>query len=265
MSRRTRHATAVLLAVALCCTAAGTAAAAATTTGGQPQTADVTPPAFVVTLAEDGDAEVTVTYTFDLTDDARQTAFEELRDNETAAQSFEDRFRTQLQGVASDAGNATGREMSITGVDVAFETDGETGIVGLTATWEGLAGANGDRLVVTEPFASGFEPDRTFAVVLPEGYTVEGVTVEPDRQDGGQVAWDAGSDLSGFKVTASPESSDGSDGDGGTDGEDGTATGGSDGTDGDGDASAGESGPGFGLAVAVLAVLAVALFAARRE
>ena len=126
MRRGTRHAIAALLAVVLCCTAVGTVAAApaSVTADGQLQTADVTPPAFVVALAEDGSAEVTVTYTFDLTDDARQAAFEELRDNETAAQSFEDRFRVQLQGVASDAGNATGHEMSITDVDVAFETDG---------------------------------------------------------------------------------------------------------------------------------------------
>ena len=46
---------------------------------------------------------------------------------EPRAQSFEDRFRVQLQGVASDAGNATGREMSIADVDVAFETDGGDG------------------------------------------------------------------------------------------------------------------------------------------
>lgn len=234
MRRRTRHAIAALLAVVLCCTAVGTVAAApaSVTADGQPQTADVTPPAFVVALAEDGSAEVTVTYTFDLTDDARQAAFEELRDNETAAQSFEDRFRVQLQGVASDAGNATGREMSITDVDVAFETDGETGIVWLTATWDGLAGVDGEQLTVTEPFASGFEPERTFAVVLPEGYTVDSVTPEP-------------------------ESSDDSDGDGGTDGDDGTAS--------DDDASNGESGPGFGPVVAVLAVLGVALLVARRQ
>lgn len=258
-----RNAHAVLLAAVLLCSAVGSAAAAPAMTGEQAQMEAASAPAFVVALAEDGSAEVTVTYTFDLTEDARQAAFEELRDNETATATFEDRFRQQLQGVASDAGNATGREMTITDVDVAFETDGETGIVELTATWEGLA-ATGDGLTVTEPFASGFEPDRTFIVTVPDGYAADSVSPEPDRRDGGQLAWDAGSELSGFELTATGDTStDSSDGESGN-GEDGTSADGGDDTSGD-DASAGESGPGFGPVVAVLAVLAVAGLAARRR
>ncbi len=218
---------------------------------------DANPPAFVVALAEDGSAAVTVTYTFDLSDDARQAAFEELRDNETAAAAVEERFGRQLGAVASDAGNATGREMSITGVDVAFATDGETGVVRLTATWDGLAATEGDGLTVTEPFASGFEPDRTFVVTVPEGYAVDSVSPEPDRRESGQLAWDAGSDLSGFELTATEDAStDGSDGESGDSG---------DGSSADGTASAGGSGPGFGPVVAVLAVLAVAGLATRRR
>lgn len=41
---------------------------------------DANPPSFVVTLAEDGSAAVTVTYAFGLSDDARQAAFETFID-----------------------------------------------------------------------------------------------------------------------------------------------------------------------------------------
>jgi len=231
-------------------------------TGQHAQTAEVSPPGFVVALQGDGSADVTVTYTFDLSDDARRAAFEELRTNETAAQSFEDRFRRQLGAVVRDTANATGREMSVTDVDIAFETDGETGIVRLTATWEGLAATDGDRLTVAEPFASGFEPERTFVVDVPEGYAVDGATPEPDERTDGRLVWTAGSDLSGFEVTASP--ADGNDdGPAGGGDSDVAAGGGSDGSD--GDSTPGESGPGFGPVVATLAVLAAALLAVRRR
>jgi hypothetical protein len=93
--------------------------------------------------------------------------------------------------------------MSVTDVDIAFETDGGTGMVRLTATWEGLAATDGDRLTVAEPFASGFEPERTFVVDVPEGYAVDGAAPEPDERTDGRLVWTAGSDLSGFEVTAS--------------------------------------------------------------
>lgn len=265
-----RRACTVLVATLLLCSAVGSAAAAPATTEQQAQTEDATSPVFVVTLRDDGSADVTVTYTFDLSDDVRQAAFEELRTNETAVRAFEDRFRRQLQGVASEAASATGREMSVTGVDVAVESDGETGIVRVTATWEGLAATDGDRLTVTEPFASGFEPDRTFVVVVPEGYAVDGVTPSPDERADGRVVWASGTDLSGFEMTASPADTStatpASDDDGGDSGDSNDDQGddSSDGDDGIG-GTTGQDGPGFGVTAGVLAVLAAALIAARRR
>lgn len=228
----------------------------------QAQTGDVSPPAFVVTVHENGSADVAVTYTFNLTDEGRQAAFQQLRDSETARQGFEDRFRQQLQTVASDAGNATGREMAVTAVDVGLETSGETGVVTVTATWEGLAATDGDSLTVTEPFASGFAPDRPFVVAL-DGASVESVTPEPTQRTDERLTWAKHSDLSGFEMVATtPESPTATPADGGT------ATDGGDGGDGDaetGDATPGGGGPGFGVVGALLAVVgAVALAAMRR-
>jgi len=171
--------------------------------------------------------------------------------------------RADIGRTDTDAGNATGREISITDVDIAFETEGETGVVRLTATWEGLAGTDGDQLTVTEPFASGFEPDRTFVVTVPAGYAVDEVSPAPDERSNGHLTWAPGSDLSGFDLSASPVEDETATDDGGeVDGSDTSADGDS---DTGGDESAGESGPGFGPVLAVVAVLGAALLAAGRD
>lgn len=253
MTDRPRPAYVVVLVAAILCATAGVAGA--TGTASDTQTGDVAPPAFVVTIHEDRPADVTVTYTFDLTDDARKDAFEELRTNESAESAFEDRFRQQLQGVASDAANATDREMSVTAVDVGFETSGDTGVVRVTATWDGLAVTDGEGRTVTEPFASGFEPDRRFAVLVPDGYAVDTVTPSPDERHTGQLEWAAGTDLGGFELAASPTAEAGADGSAGDDGSGGDSPVG---------ATPGDTGPGFGALVAVLGVLGTGLFWLRR-
>jgi PGF-CTERM protein len=218
----------------------------------QAQTGDVSPPAFVVTVYENGSADVAVTYTFNLTDEGRQAAFQQLRDSETARQGFEDRFRQQLQTVASDAGNATGREMAVTAVDVGLETSGETGVVTVTASWEGLAATDGDSLTVTEPFASGFAPDRPF-VVVHGGATVESVSPEPDDRTDERLTWATNSDLSGFElVVTPPEDGTATPADGDTTTDEGKAT--SDGDGQTGNTTPGGGGPGFGVVVGLLAL-----------
>ncbi|MEF8781539.1 MAG: PGF-CTERM sorting domain-containing protein [Haloarculaceae archaeon] len=259
MTHRPRRAYLAVLVAAILCATTGVAAATGPASNAQIQTEDVAPPAFVVTLHEDSPADVTVTYTFDLTDDARQDAFDELRTNESAESAFEDRFKQQLQGVAKDAANATGREMSITAVDVAFETSGDTGVVRVTATWDGLAATDGEGLTVTEPFASGFEPDRQFAVVVPDGYAVDTVAPSPDERSADQLEWTAGTDLEGFELAASPTAGDGEKG---AAADDGSETGAED--DSPGGETPGDSGPGFGILIAVLGILGVGLFWLRR-
>jgi hypothetical protein len=253
--RERRTAIVLLVTAGVLCSAVGGVAATQAVTGKQAQADDVTPPAFVVALSDDGTATVTVTYTFDLTDDDRRAAFEELRTNETATRTFEDRFRQRLRLVAADGANATGREMSVTDVSVAFETAADTGVVRLTATWEGLAATDGDRLVVTEPFASGFEPERRFVVLVPDGHAVDSVTPAPDDRADGRLEWAPGTPLDGFEVTAGPA--------GGT----ATPTDGSDGTGDDGDGgdgtTAGGDGSGFDVAVGLLALLTAAVLAFR--
>jgi len=159
---------------------------------------------FGIDLQADGSATVTLTTTYDLASANESDAFEQLRNDEQARERFESRFRERMGGVAADASNETGREMAVSGSSIDFRTEGDTGVVELAVTWEGLAAVENDRLVVTEPFASGFAPDREFRLSVPDGYAVTSVTPGAATNADGTVTWDAGTSLDGFSVTAEP-------------------------------------------------------------
>lgn len=222
--------------------AAGVAGTAGATTAGSGPASHGDREAFVVDLRADGSADLVVRYAFDLADEDRRAAFEELGTNETSRTAFRERFRDRIGSVVADAERATGREMTVTNATIDVRTAGPTGVAELSVTVDGLAQTDGGEVVLTEPFASGFTPDREFRVLTPESLAVESMTPQPDGRADGELYWAAGTKLSGFELVAA-DSGDGSDG-----------------GDGDDGATAGGSGPGFG-AVAALAGLAGALIA----
>lgn len=195
--------------------------------------------AFVVDLHADGSATVTLQQTFDLTTDSERAAFRELRDNETRAAQLRGTFADRLRGVARTTANETDRSMAIEEPSVSVRSTDETGTVALSATWTGLAATDGDRLVLAEPFANGFEPDRQFVVRAPEGYELQTTAPEPDATADGQATWSANRSLDGFQVVAQPSDDSG----------DAATTGG--------------SGPGFGVAVSLLAALTLSALLGR--
>lgn len=208
-----------------------------------------TDPAFIVELHADGSAAVSVRSTFDLTSDSEQAAFQTLTDDEEARQEATGRFRNRMRAVASDAANATGRAMEVTGasIDLQRSADGKIGIVTLSVTWEGLAAVEDDTLVVTEPFASGFTTDRPFVLDAPEGYQLVSATPEPASTDATRATWNAGTDLSGFTAEFQAEAT----------------TSPTDAPDGGGAQTDGQ--PGFGGLAALLAVtIAAAVVTLRR-
>lgn len=198
-------------------------------------------PAFIVDVNADGSAQVHIRSTFDLQTDAEQAAFQTLEADEQAQADARARFLARLQAVASDAANATGREMRVTDatLDLQRTADNETGVITLTVTWEGLAAVSGETLTVTEPFASGFEPDRPFVLRAPDGYVIASATPEPDATDERSATWDAGTSLTGFEVVLEPA---------GTPAVTTTRS---------------EGQPGFGVLVALLALLAAVSIARR--
>lgn len=208
-----------------------------------------TDPAFIVDVRADGSANVLVRSTFDLTTDVERDAFMSLMDDEQAQLEARDRFLDRMRAVASDAENATGREMGVTDATIELQrtANHETGIVTLSVTWEGLAAVEGETLQITEPFASGYTTERPFVLRAPDGYTVVSKSPEPDRNIGRTVSWEAGSDLTGFSIelaaveTPTPTKTAVDDEVTDTDGQ-----------------------PGFGMLAALIAVLAAAVVIMRR-
>ncbi|WP_418283961.1 DUF7345 domain-containing protein [Halorubrum sp. DTA46] len=166
--------------------------------------------AFVVALEPDGDATVTLVLTYDLADADDEAAFEDLRERpENVTARFDDR----ISRIADRTATQVDREMTVSDVRTEIESGDGTGVVRLSATWTNLAAVDGDRLVVSEPFASEFRPDRPFVLVAPDGYALADATVDADAttaSDGGDsgdavtAEWAAGTDLSGFSAAFAP-------------------------------------------------------------
>lgn len=199
---------------------------------------------FLVELDANGDLDVSVTFAYDLDSDTEQAAFEELQDNETAQAELSERFENRMTAVADDASAATDREMSVRDASIELQRGGDVGLVTLSLAWSNLAVVDNDQVTVTELFASGFEPDRTFTVVAPDGYEITSTTPEPSSSDEESATCSAGASLDGFEVVAEADDSE---------------------ADGDPDEHETEDAVGFGVVTAVLALLAVSLLTIRRR
>lgn len=202
---------------------------------------------FRVELDTDGGAEVSVTYAYDLASEDEADAFETISQNETARTALADRFESRMESVAEGSAERTDREMSVTSAAIDLERADNTGLVTLSVRWDGLAAVDDGTATVTEPFASGFSPDRPLTVSAPDGYTVSATTPTASDSDGATATWETGANLDGFEVTAEQAEAEPDDS--------------TDGTLADGEP---EDTPGFGVAVTVVALVAAAMMARRR-
>ena len=203
-----------------------------------------TEPSLVVEVDESGDAMVTLTMTYDLDSDEEADAFESLEGDEEAQTDTLDRFEGNMQSVADTASDRTDRSMTVTGERVAVERQGDVGVLMMTVEWTYLAAVDGDGLVLTEPFASGYDLDRSLTVVTPDSYAVTEATPTPDDDADDTATWAAGTDLDGFEVVLSADGDD-------------AATGADDASESDDDL------PGFGVGAALAALIGAALLAQR--
>ena len=107
---------------------------------------------------------------------------------------------------------------------------------------------------MTEPFASGFEPDREFTLVVPDGHVITSASPEADRIEETSATWNAGATLEAFEIVAEAQSAD--------------DTGGTNGGETEGETPDSENvddSPGFGAVAAVAALSIGSLFARRRR
>lgn len=197
--------------------------------------ADPTEEAVVVSLDETGDARLTLTVSFDLTTAEEATSFEQLRSDTERQQALLERYSDRLTNVAATVNAATDREMRVLDprVDTRTSNTGTVGVVDLTVTWDRLAAVDGTQLRLSRPFDSGFAPDRTVIVEVPDQYRISD-TAPTATVESNTAVWDAGQSLAGFTVTAVQ-------------------------TDTTEAADAGDAGPGVGPAVALAAFVVVTI------
>lgn len=200
---------------------------------------DVEPPAesaLIIAFDEAGSGHLTLVVPFDLATEEERAAFESLRTNTSAQQLRAERFASRMRAVADRAEAETGRPMQISRPAIEFTERGNTGVIALSVTWSGLAVRSGDELVVTEPFASGVTLDRPLRLIAPDGFEVATVSPVPIDRSRGEATWAADESLDGFEArfVRGPTQTPTRDSDA---------------------AETGAEAPGFGIAIAVLALL----------
>ena len=192
-------------------------------------------PALVVDVADDGDVDLTIVMTYDLANESDHEAFETLQTDEEALAALESRFADRMDGIATATATRVDRDVVATDEAVELATSDDTGIVRLSVTLENLAAVEDGRLVLTEPFASGFATDRPVVVHAPAGYEVADVSPTPTDQTEGTLTWESNTAFGGFELVLEPS-----------------------------DGITGLQTPGFGLTIALASLAGAALLVWRR-
>ncbi|SFS64976.1 DUF7345 domain-containing protein [Halostagnicola kamekurae] len=154
-----------------------------------------------INLSEGGDATVTLVTGYNFTQADERDAFESLREDEGAQSDLLERFTGRLQSVAAAVDNDSEQAVSEHSVDL--RTTDERGLAAFSVTWDGLATVDDRTLTVTEPFASGFETDRTVVLEGPANATLESASHDPTVETDNRATWDAGTDFDGFEAVLS--------------------------------------------------------------
>lgn len=204
-------------------------------------------PKIHVEMTSDGDATVSLVSVYDLGDEDEQASFESLEEDEEAQDDLRDRFTERMESVAENSGHDG--EAVIDDASIEIQSEDGYGVVTVAVTWSGLAEADGETLVLTEPFASGFELDRQLVITGPDDATIESTSPDSDEKDSAQASWDADTDLDGFELVISLE-----------DGESDTVAE----TDSEDEEEAADGLPGFGIGAALVALVAALGIASRR-
>lgn len=182
---------AVLAAVVLCLSlSAGVAAAAHE---------EPTRTVLGIELGPQGDATVTYVTSYNLSNETQRAAYESYADNESRQAAFREDAVAELEAAAETGSEATGWEMAIRNASVrTYEAD-DYGRVEVRADWEALAYYDERRVIVAQPFRSGYRPDRDVAIHGPEDYRRNRTAPQPLRARRNSVLVKTGtSDFSGF-------------------------------------------------------------------
>jgi hypothetical protein len=165
-----------------------------------------------IDVYENGSARWTVRIRTQLSIDQRAreyAAFQDQFRNNTA--QYLDPFRTRITGVVSNAENATGRQMRVTGFTASTsiqQVPRRWGVVTYEFTWVHFAAQQESRVIVGDVFQGGFflTSNDTLQIVAPDGYKTSRVEPEPDSRDAGMLTWNGRTDFADThpRVISSP-------------------------------------------------------------
>jgi len=146
-----------------------------------------------ISLAENGSATWRVAYRVELRTDNETAAFESLRaDIEANSTAYTSAFRERIERTAGIAENATGREMTIRGMDVSASTESVQGFgtVEYTFRWTNFGSVDGEQVRAGDALAGFFlEADSRLRVSWPEGYEASTLSPEPDDRRETSATW----------------------------------------------------------------------------
>lgn len=218
-----------------------------------------------VDLEEDGSAAITLTTVYNLEADDEREAFRSLEDDEETQAELLERFADRMADVANESGHGAD---TVSAEGVVVDSADDRGIVAVTVSWNGLATVDDDQLVLTEPFASGFDSDQRLVIDGPTETSVASSTPDPASIDESTVTFESNTSLEGFELVYDREG----DTDGAEDASDDDDTAADDTSDGDGttadtsdDAADADGAPGFGLALGLVAIASLVGAAVRRR
>jgi hypothetical protein len=138
-------------------------------------------------LTPEGSATVYYVTSYNLSNDDERAAFERYADNETRRTEFRDDAVAELRAAAANGSAAAGYDMSIRNATVRTDEAEGYGRVEVAATWHALAYYDERRVIVFEPFRSGYRPDRNVAIHGPAGYRRNRTEPQPYRARGNSV------------------------------------------------------------------------------
>lgn len=173
-----------------------------------------------IELAADGDATVYYIESYNLSNESERAEFEEWEANETRQQRHRDEIVAGLEDAAASGRDRTELDMRIEDPEVETSERGGYGRVTVTVQWRSLAFADEERVVVTEPFQGGYEPDvDRVAMHGPPEYRRGTTRPGPARARANSSLWNPEtSDFSEFYMEfTAPGTGDDGDGGGGDD------------------------------------------------
>lgn len=170
-----------------------------------------------IELEPDGNATVYHIDSYNLSNESHQEQFAAFEDNETRRQQRLDEIVAAFEDAAAGGRERSERDMRIEDPQIeTYERDGY-GRVAVSVRWRNLAFADEERVVVSEPFAGGYEPDlNRVAIHGPPGYRRGTTQPEPARARANSSLWNPKtSDFSQFNTEFVAQGTDDGDSDAG--------------------------------------------------